>query len=132
MLYILYSDSLESSLCTVIEQCCLWSYHFYIIQSYHCLIIYSDRKSSSCIINRDNNDNVITEVDAEEEDSREDLIREEDKDREDREEDKVLLSSLKKAEREDKSVFISRKIHWDDSIDNESIDELYKYLLAII
>ena len=99
---------------------------------YHCLITHSDEKSSDCIINSDNNNDVITEVSAEEEDSRENLIREENKDREDKEEDRVLLSNLKEAEREDKSVFISREICWDNSIDNRSINKLYKYLLAII
>ena len=132
MSYILHSDSLKSYLCAVIEQCCFWSHCSYVAQSYHCLITYSDRKSSDCTINRDNNDDVITEISTEEEDDREDLIREESKDREDREEDRVLFSSLKEAEREDKSVLISRETHWDNSTDNESIDELYKHLLAII
>ena len=84
------------------------------------------------MIDSDNNDDVIVRVSTEEEDSREDLIREENEDREDREENRVLLSSLEEAEEEDKSVFISREICWDDSIDDESIDELYKHLLAII
>ena len=131
MLYILHSNLLKSFSYAVIEQCCLWFHHSYVIQSYHCLITYSDRKSSDCTINSDNNNNVVTEVSAEEEDSEEDLIREEDEDREDREEDRVLFSSLKEAEREDKSVLISRETHWDDSVSDESIDELYKYLLAL-
>ena len=132
MSYVLHSDSLESYLCTVIKQCCLWSHHSHIMQSYHCLITHSDRKSSDCTINRNNNNDVVTEVDIREEDSRENLIREESKDREDREEDRVLLSSLKETEREDKSILISRETHWDDSIDDELINELYKYLLTTI
>ena len=132
MLYILHSDSLKSSLCAVVEQCCLWSHCSCIVWDYHCLITHSDRKSSDCIINSDNNDDVITEVDTEEEDSRENLIREEDKDRENREEDRILLSSLKEGREEDKSVLISRETHWDDNISDELIDELYKYLLVTI
>ena len=132
MSYILYSDFLESSLCAVVKQCCFWSYCSCITQSYHCLITYSDRKSSDCIINSDNNNDVIVRVNTEEVNSREDLTEEEDKDRENREEDRILFSSLKEAEREDKSVLISEKICWDNNTDNELIDKLYKYLLAII
>ena len=127
-----HNDSLESSLYAVVEQCCLWSHCFCVAQNYHCLITHSDRKSSDCIINRNDNDDVIIRVDIREEDSRENLIKEEDEDREDREEDRVLLSSLKEAEREDKSVLISRKICWDNSVSDESINKLYQYLLAII
>ena len=132
MSHVLHSDSLKSHLCAVVEQCCLWSHHSYVVQSYHCLITHSDRKSGGCAIDSDNNNDVITEVSAEEEDSRENLVREEDEGREDREEDRVLLSSLKEAEREDESVLISEEICWDDSTDDESINKLYKYLLAII
>ena len=97
---------------------------------YHCLITHSDEKNSGCIINRDDNDDVIVRVSAEEGDSREDLSREGDEDREDREEDRVLFSSLKEAEREDESVFINREICWGNNTDDELIDELYKHLLA--
>ena len=132
MSYILHSDSLESCSYAVVEQCCLWSHHSYVAQNYHCLITHSDRKSSDCAIDRDNNNDIITEVSAKEEDSRENLTEEKSEDREDREEDRILLSSLKEAEREEKSVFISEKTHWDNNTDSESIDELYKHLLAII
>ena len=132
MLYVLHSDLLESSLCAVIEQCCLWSHHSCVAQNYHCLITHSDERSDSCTINSDNNNDVITEVSAEEEDSRENLIREENEDRKDREEDRILFSSLKEVEEEDESVLISREIYWDNNTDDELIDKLYKYLLAII
>ena len=132
MSHILHSDLLKSCLHAVVEQHCLWSHHSCVVWDYHCLITHSDEKNSGCIINRDDNDDVIVRVSAEEGDSREDLSREGDEDREDREEDRVLFSSLKEAEREDKSVLISRETHWDNSTDNESIDELYKHLLAII
>ena len=82
------------------------------------------------MINRDNDNDVIIRVSTEEGDSREDLTEEEDKDREDEEEDRVLLSSLKGAEEEDESVPINEETCWDNSAGDESIDELYKYLLA--
>ena len=82
------------------------------MQNYHCLITHSDGKNGSHTIDRDNDDDVVTEVSTEEEeDSEEDLIREGDEGREGRGEDRVLSSSLKEAGEGDESVLINRKIH---------------------
>ena len=38
---------------------------------------------------------------------------------------------MKEAEKEDENVLINKETHWDDSADDELIDKLYKYLLAL-
>ena len=100
------------------------------MQGYHRPITHGGRKNSGRAIDGDNNDDVIAGVSAGEGDSGEDLTEEEDKGREDREGDRVLPSSLEGAGRGDESVLINRETRWGDSAGDESIDELYKHLLA--
>ena len=123
MLYVLCDNLLESSSCAVIEEYHLWSHHSYIVWSCDCLIIYSDRKSDDHTINNsDDNDVVIKVSIREEEDNRENIIREENKNRKNRKKDRILSDSLKEVEREKNIVLINRKICWDNSTDNESIN----------
>ena len=95
------------------------------MQNCNCLITHSDEKSSSYAINSSDNNDVIIRVSIrEEEDSRENIIKKKDKDRKNEKEDRVLSDNLKEAKEEENIISVNKKTHWDNSINDESINWL--------
>ena len=81
------------------------------MQSCDCLIIYSDRKSSDCIINSDNNNDVVAEISIrEKENSKDNITEKKNENRRNKEKDKILSDNLKETEEEENIIFINREI----------------------